>query len=94
MNRNLNVVAKKRTRRVVKHQRAVVGASLEKIQQRRNEKPEDRQKSREEAIKRAKEEKKAQQEKKRAERAKSQASKSVKNIPKAKPGKGQASSKR
>jgi large subunit ribosomal protein L24e len=38
--------AKKRTRKVVKVQRAVVGASLDVIKQKRNQKPEERQAAR------------------------------------------------
>lgn len=63
-------VAKKRTRRVVKHQRAVVGASLEVIKEKRSIRPETRQAARAQAIKNAKEKKKEAESKKRAERAK------------------------
>jgi len=58
--------AKKKTRRVQKLQRAIVGASLEVIKQKRNQKPEQRAASREAALKEIKERKKAQ----KAEKAK------------------------
>lgn len=44
-------VAKKKTRKVQKMQRAIVGASLEVIKQKRAEKPEQRAASREAALK-------------------------------------------
>ncbi len=82
-------VAKKRTRRAVKSQRAIVGVSLEKIQAKRNQKPEERMQEREQAVEKAKEQKKAEQAKKRAERTKvsaaSGAQKIVKNVAKARP---------
>ncbi|CAG8754863.1 11475_t:CDS:10 [Gigaspora margarita] len=43
-------IAKKRTRRTVKHQRAVVGASWEVIKAKRNQKPEMREAAREQAL--------------------------------------------
>ena len=52
-------VAKKKTRKVQKLQRAIVGASLEVIKQKRSEKPEQRAASREAALKEVKDRKKA-----------------------------------
>ncbi|OAX84796.1 60S ribosomal protein L24 [Emergomyces africanus] len=64
-------VAKKRTRRAVKSQRAVVGASLDVIKERRSMRPEARLAARQQAIKEGKERKSAAESKKRAEKAKS-----------------------
>ncbi|RKP11208.1 ribosomal protein L24, isoform CRA_c, partial [Thamnocephalis sphaerospora] len=58
-------VAKKRTRRTVKHQRAIVGASIDVIKAKRNQKPEVRAAARTEAIKKAKADK-AEKAKKKA----------------------------
>src|SRR5207248_2721175 len=44
-------IAKKRSRRTVKHQRAIVGASLDVIKERRSIRPEARAAARQEAIK-------------------------------------------
>jgi large subunit ribosomal protein L24e len=66
-------VAKKRTRRVVKHQRAIVGASLDVIKERRSQRPEARAAARQQAIKEAKEKKAAAESKKKADKAKSAA---------------------
>ena len=66
-------VAKKRTRRTVKHQRAIVGASLDVIKERRNARPEARAAARQQAIKEGKEKKAAAESKKKAEKAKSAA---------------------
>ncbi|KAF7122699.1 hypothetical protein CNMCM5793_000809 [Aspergillus hiratsukae] len=66
-------VAKKRTRRVVKHQRAIVGASLDVIKERRSMRPEARAAARQQAIKEAKEKKAASESKKKAEKAKTAA---------------------
>lgn len=63
-------VAKKRTRRTVKHQRAIVGASLDVIKERRSIRPEARAAARQEAIKAGKEKRKAEESKKKAEKAK------------------------
>jgi len=63
-------VAKKRTRRTVKHQRAIVGASLDVIKERRSIRPEARQAARQEAIKLGKEKRKNDEAKKKAEKAK------------------------
>ncbi|KAI1242316.1 60S ribosomal protein L24, partial [Lamprotornis superbus] len=54
-------VQKKRTRRAVKFQRAITGASLAEIMAKRNQKPEVRKAQREQAIRAAKEAKKAKQ---------------------------------
>jgi len=66
-------VAKKRTRRTVKSQRAIVGASLDVIKERRAQRPETRAAARQAAIKEGKEKKTAQESKKKAEKAKSAA---------------------
>ncbi|CAI2175607.1 11872_t:CDS:2, partial [Funneliformis geosporum] len=63
-------IAKKRTRRAVKHQRAVVGASWEAIKAKRNQKPEVREAARAEAVRESREKKKAEQAKRKAEKAK------------------------
>ncbi|KAF2271996.1 uncharacterized protein EI97DRAFT_437373 [Westerdykella ornata] len=67
-------VAKKRTRRTVKHQRAIVGASLDVIKERRSMRPEARSAARAAAIKEGKEKKAAAESRKKAEKAKSAAS--------------------
>ena len=67
----LQEVAKKRTRRTVKHQRAIVGASLDVIKERRAQRPEARAAARQAAIKEGKEKKTAAESKKKAEKAKS-----------------------
>uniref|UniRef100_A0A8C6I439 Large ribosomal subunit protein eL24 n=1 Tax=Mus spicilegus TaxID=10103 RepID=A0A8C6I439_MUSSI len=54
-------IQKKRTRRAVKFQRAITGASLAVIMAKRNQKPEVRKAQREQAIRAAKEAKKAKQ---------------------------------
>merc|ERR1712105_424250 len=51
-------VAKKRTKRTQKFQRAIVGASLNDILAKRNQKPEVRKAQREQAVRAAKEAKK------------------------------------
>ncbi|CAI4211063.1 unnamed protein product [Parascedosporium putredinis] len=63
-------VAKKRTRRAVKSQRAVVGASLDVIKERRTMRPEARAAARAEAIAESKEKKQAAASAKKAEKAK------------------------
>ncbi|KAF1812475.1 hypothetical protein P152DRAFT_416584 [Eremomyces bilateralis CBS 781.70] len=63
--------AKKRTRRTVKHQRAIVGASLDVIKERRSMRPEARAAARTAAIKESKEKKAATESKKKLEKAKS-----------------------
>lgn len=62
---NLQEVAKKRTRRTVKHQRAVVGASLDVIRERRSMRPEARAAARQAAIAEGKEKKQAAEKQKR-----------------------------
>ena len=66
-------VAKKRTRRTVKSQRAIVGASLDVIKEKRTQRPEARSAARQEAIKENKEKKQAAQAAKKAEKAKNAA---------------------
>ncbi|KXJ81062.1 large ribosomal subunit protein eL24 [Aedes albopictus] len=61
--------AKKRTRRTMKFQRAIVGASLTDIMAKRNMKPEVRKAQRDQAIKVAKEAKKAKQAEKKVTKA-------------------------
>ncbi|PKK75173.1 60S ribosomal protein L24 [Rhizophagus irregularis] len=63
-------VAKKRTRRTVKHQRAIVGTTWEAIRAKRNQKPEVREAARQTALREAKEKKKADQAKRKADKAK------------------------
>ncbi|KAL8814540.1 MAG: hypothetical protein Q9191_008539, partial [Dirinaria sp. TL-2023a] len=66
-------IAKKRTRRTVKSQRGIVGASLEVIKERRSQRPEARAAARQAAIKEGKEKKSASESKKKMEKAKSAA---------------------
>ncbi|KAL2108952.1 hypothetical protein VUR80DRAFT_3148 [Thermomyces stellatus] len=63
-------VAKKRTRRTVKSQRAIVGASLDVIKEKRSQRPEARAAARSQAIKESKEKKLASAQAKKAEKAK------------------------
>ncbi|SGZ54838.1 CIC11C00000001483 [Sungouiella intermedia] len=65
--------SKKRTRRAVKHQRPIVGASLEFIKERRNQKPAERKASREQRLAKAKEAAKLKKAERKAEKAKSAA---------------------
>jgi large subunit ribosomal protein L24e len=67
-------VAKKRTRRTVKAQRAIVGASLDVIKERRSMRPEARSAARIAAIKESKDKKQAAAAAKKAEKAKLAAS--------------------
>ncbi|KAJ3326939.1 60S ribosomal protein L24 [Blyttiomyces sp. JEL0837] len=60
-------IAKKRSRRTVKAQRAVVGATLDAIKAKKNQKPEVRAMQRQKAAAEAKEKKKAEADKKKAE---------------------------
>ncbi|RLV92223.1 60S ribosomal protein L24 [Spathaspora sp. JA1] len=62
--------AKKRTRKTVKHQRAIVGASLELIKERRSQKPADRKAARDAKLVQDKESKKAAKAARKAEKAK------------------------
>lgn len=66
-------IAKKRTRRTVKSQRAIVGASLDVIKEKRSMRPEARSAARAQAIKESKEKKAAQQATKKSEKAKNAA---------------------
>ncbi|KAK7209636.1 hypothetical protein V2G26_016814 [Clonostachys chloroleuca] len=66
-------VAKKRTRRTVKAQRGIVGASLDVIKEKRSQRPEARNAARAAAIKESKEKKAASAAAKKAEKAKSAA---------------------
>jgi len=70
---SIQEIAKKRTRRTVKHQRAIVGASLDVIKERRSMRPEARSAARSAAIKEGKEKKAAAESKKKAEKAKTAA---------------------
>ncbi|CCD26227.1 60S ribosomal protein eL24 NDAI_0H00530 [Naumovozyma dairenensis CBS 421] len=67
-------VAKKRSRKTVKAQRPIVGASLDLIKERRSLKPEVKKASREEKKKADKEKKKADKAARKAEKAKLAAS--------------------
>merc|ERR1712179_597373 len=81
-------VTKKRTRRAQKFQRAVVGATLQDIMAKRNQKPEVRKAQREQAVRAAKETKKAVTKKpatKDNKAAKAQ-QKATKNVAKGGPG--------
>merc|ERR1712073_137636 len=84
-------VSKKRTKRTQKFQRAVVGATLQDILAKRNQKPDVREAQREQAIRAAKEVKKTQKATKKpaaaATKAKTvkPATKSAKNVQKAAP---------
>lgn len=64
-------VAKKRSRRTVKAQRAIVGLSLDVIKEKRSLRPEARQAARAQAIKEGKEKKAEAEQRKKAEKAKS-----------------------
>ncbi|KAE8215418.1 hypothetical protein CF327_g1279 [Tilletia walkeri] len=75
-------VAKKRSRRTVKHQRAIVGASMEQISARRNQKPEVRAAARQQAIAKSKTDKKSAAEKRKTEKSKSAAAGGRVNVPK------------
>lgn len=63
-------VHKKKARKAIKSQRAIVGASLDVIKERRSQRPEVRQAARSQAILNAKEKKKEAESKKKADRAK------------------------
>lgn len=64
---------KKRSRRTVKHQRPIVGATLEQIKQKRNQKPAERKATREERLKKAKEAAKIKKAERKEQNAKSAA---------------------
>jgi len=67
-------IAKKRSRRTVKHQRAIVGASLDVIKERKSIAPAARAAARAQAVKEGKEKKAAAESKKKAEKAKTASS--------------------
>merc|ERR1712210_290716 len=80
-------VSKKRNKRTQKFQRAVVGATLQDIMAKRNQKPEVRKAQREQAVRAAKDAKKTTTKKPAAKDAKAQkAQKATKNVQKAGPG--------
>merc|ERR1712122_453322 len=80
-------VSKKRTKRTQKFQRAVVGATLQDIMAKRNQKPEVRKAQREQAVRAAKDQKKATVKKPAVkDKAAQKAQKATKNAPKAGPG--------
>ncbi|CAG9863766.1 unnamed protein product [Phyllotreta striolata] len=85
----LEEASKKRTRRTQKFQRAIVGASLNDIMAKRNQRPEVRKAQREQAIRAAKEQKKTTRVAKKATApAKAKPApkqKASKNVPKAAP---------
>ncbi|RDW80172.1 putative ribosomal protein L24.e.A [Coleophoma cylindrospora] len=74
LTREAEEVAKKRSRRTVKAQRAIVGASLDVIKERRTQRPEARTAARLAAIKEGKDKKAAAASAKKAEKAKNAAS--------------------
>lgn len=63
-------VHKRRARKTIKHERAIVGASLDLIKQRRTQKPEARKAQRESDLAAAKEQKKIEKAKRKAAKAK------------------------
>lgn len=63
-------IAKKRSRKTVKHQRGIVGASLDSIAARRNQKPEVRAAAQAQALAKSKEDKKKRQEERKLNKAK------------------------
>lgn len=66
--------SKRKTRKTVKNQRGIVGASLELIKERRNQKPADRKAARDAKLIKDKEAKKTAKEARKSEKAKSAAS--------------------
>merc|ERR1739838_403205 len=80
-------VQKKRNKRTQKFQRAVVGATLQDIMAKRNQKPEVRKAQREQAVRAAKEQKKTTVKKAPAKDTKAQKAqqKATKNVAKAAP---------
>lgn len=70
---DIQEVAKKRTRRTVKAQRGIVGASLDVIKERRSQRPEARTAARAAAVSAGKEKKAAAESVKKAEKAKNAA---------------------
>merc|ERR1719160_1308006 len=79
--------AKKRNKRTQKFQRAVVGATLQDIMAKRNQKPEVRKAQREQAVRAAKEQKKATAKKPATKdnKAQKQQQKATKNVAKSAP---------
>merc|ERR1712212_509396 len=79
--------SKKRTKRTQKFQRAVVGATLQDIMAKRNQKPEVRKAQREQAVRAAKEQKKTTTKKPAAKDNKAQKAqqKATKNVAKSAP---------
>merc|ERR1712026_651867 len=79
--------SKKRTKRTQKFQRAVVGATLQDIMAKRNQKPEVRKAQREQAVRAAKEQKKATAKKPapKDNKAQKQQQKATKNVAKSAP---------
>lgn len=77
-------VAKKRSRRTVKHQRAIVGANLDVIRERRNQRPEARAAARQQALAESKDKKRADEARKRADKGKmaAQQARGQKTVPK------------
>ncbi|KAK3330554.1 ribosomal protein L24e-domain-containing protein [Apodospora peruviana] len=75
-------VAKKRTRRTVKAQRAIVGATLDVIKERRTMRPEARSAARQAAIKESKEKKQAAAAAKKADKAKNASATKGRIVPK------------
>ena len=73
-------VAKKRSRKTVKHQRGIVGASLEQINARKNQKPEVRAAARSQALAKSKDDKKVRAETRKTEKAKSAAAPGRANV--------------
>merc|ERR1712096_293569 len=75
-------VVKRRTRRTVKHQRAIQGASWGEILAKRNQKPEVRKAQREQAVKAAKEKRRAAEQVKKSTKSTKTAvkSKTTKNV--------------
>jgi len=71
-------IAKRKSRRTKKFQRGVVGASLDTIRAKRNQKPEVRLAERQAALRVAKDKKKEKQEAKKAEKKKAEAGPKVK----------------
>lgn len=66
--------SKRKTRKTIKHQRGIVGASVELIKERRNQKPADRKAARDAKLIKDKEAKKVAKEARKSEKAKSAAS--------------------
>eukprot|EP00178_Gracilaria_changii_P026195 TRINITY_DN80581_c0_g1_i1.p1 TRINITY_DN80581_c0_g1~~TRINITY_DN80581_c0_g1_i1.p1 ORF type:complete len:153 (+),score=29.88 TRINITY_DN80581_c0_g1_i1:70-528(+) len=86
---NEEATQKKRTRRTTKLQRAIVGASLEVIKQKRNEKPKEREALRQKAVQEQKEKAKKRAEERKKNQATQPKQPSKASVPKNQPkGKG------